>query len=438
MKVKKIIFVLVILIVLSIGWILSVRAISGVELRESQNELIEKADILASKELYIRSIPLYEKALSYSTDRNIEIEEKLLANYQAFEEYDSYINLVERRMERDNATEQEYLTASQYYINSGKIENAMALLKNGMKKFAATTIEDMYEANRYGYMLHMTDYTEIIPTTDNMLMPAFNGEKWGYINNKGRGQTEFKYDFVTPFNQPGYAVVLYNGSYYVITRSGDKYGIDETGITDVYSLTPNFILAQANGYYGYYNYDFQCVAPTHQYEKITANACGFAAVKKDGFWGIITDSGTVVVDFILEDVAINSLGSVYANNMAMVKTNGLWYLVDTKGNQISETGYANAKAPESNGYIAVANTEGMWGYIDQKGNLVIDFQYINALSFSQHLAAVQIGSNWGYISEKNKLVIEQFIKEAQPFHNGIAQVRFADGMGLLELEYFEE
>ena len=69
---------------------------------------------------------------------------------------------------------------------------------------------------------------------------------------------------------------------------------------------------------------------------------------------------------------------------------------------------------------------------------MIDYQYVDAMSFSQHLAAVKVGGSWGYISEKNVLVIEQFIEAAEPFHNGIAQVKFADGEGLIMLDYVGE
>lgn len=438
MKRKRWILVLGILAVLIIGWFLSIRAASGIEIRKNQDILAGEADYLAAKELYVRAIPMYKKALGYETAANSEIEARLLASLQAFGDYDSFVGLVEKRAVEGTAKEWEYLTAAQYYINSRGLYKAMALLQRGMEKLGGDKLSGMYEANRYGYTLRMTGCEEIIPTADNSFMPAFDGEKWGYVDDSGRALTDFSYDSATPYNSNGYAVVSLDGKYYVITRSGAKYGVDETGITRVLALTPSFILAQAEGSYSYYNYDFQCVAPAHQYEEITANACGLAAVKKNGKWGIITDGGATVVDFVLEDVAVNSLGSAYAGNAAMVRMDGEWYLVDTEGKKIKETGYASAKAPESDGYIAVANKEGLWGFINRQGDLVIDYQYTDALSFSQHLAAVEKGGSWGYISENNKLVIEQYMEDAMPFHNGIAQARFVDGEGLLKLEYFED
>ena len=122
----------------------------------------------------------------------------------------------------------------------------------------------------------------------------------------------------------------------------------------------------------------------------------------------------------------------------MVKENGKWHLIDTEGNSLGDGEYANAKAPESNGYIAVANGEGKWGYINSEGELVIDYQYKDALSFSNGLGAVKIVDNWGYISAGNSLVIEDLWSSASPFHGGIAQVGFADRISLITLKYYEE
>lgn len=438
MKTKRWMLILVMLVVCIVSWYLAVLAASGIETKEYQKLLVEEADKLASKELYVRAIPAYQKALEYTTDANTEIETRLMESYLAFGEYDSYAAFVEKRVIKGTATEKEYLTVAQYYIDNMRLEKAMELLQKGIQRLDSAALEDMYEANRYGYSLRLTNYEEIIPTADNSYMPAFDGKKWGYIDSTGRVQTAFQYDLALPFNSRGYGVVSYNGKYYVITKSGARYGVDETGITDVYAISYDYILAQVNGSYSYYNFDFQCITSENQYEEITANACGLAAVKKNGFWGIITDGGSVVVDFILEDVAVNSLGAVYSNNTAMVQMDGKWYLVDTKGRKISETGYFGAKAPESEGFVAVSNEEGKWGFINRQGELVIDYQYDDAYSFSQHLAAVQIGADWGYISEKNKLVIEQFMRDAKPFHNGIAQAKFVDGEGLLILDYFEK
>ena len=268
-------------------------------------------------------------------------------------------------------------------------------------------------------------------------MPVKYGEKWFYVDDLGQPITDYQYDYATPYNDEGYAVVMEEGQFYLIVHNGDKYGIDKTKVEEVYQMSQNHILAKKGGLFSYYNYDFENVAPAHQYEQITVNACGVAAVKKDNKWGIITDSGKKVSDFIYDDVAVNSLGSIFSHDVAMVKLGELWYLIDTEGNKVLEQGFYGAKAPESEGLIAVENEKHKWGYINSKGEKVIDYQYADAKSFSDDLAAIKHGETWGYISKLNQLVIDQKFMDANPFHNGTAQASFIDGKILIKLKYRE-
>lgn len=438
MRGKRLFLILVMAGILAMGWGLSIQAVSGTKDLETQTELVRQAEILAEKKLYVRAIPLYEKALTYQTESNAEIESKLLNVYKEYGDTASYLQLVEKRVRQGSAQEEEYLTAADYYMNSYNLDEALILLKEGISQLGSYELENLYEANRYSYTVRVTDYQEIIPTKSNNLMPAYNGESWCYINKGGKAELPGPYDTAVPFNSRGYGVVSKGGSYYTIVTSGARYGVDETGVTDVYAVTDNYILAKVNGSYSYYNYDFQCMGTGHQYEDITKNSCGVAAVKKDGKWGIITDTGELVVDFMLEDVAVNSLGCVFENDVAMVKLDGMWYLVNAQGQKLSEQAFFNAKAPESSGYIAVADANGKWGFINQSAELVIECQYQDACSFSNHLGAVKKADTWGYVSEKNELVIDELLDNARPFHNGIAQAHSSLGAVLIKLENFEE
>ena len=447
MKGQRMLLLLLFGALLAAGWLAVVRSASGAGIREKQNELVAQADEYGKKELYVRAVPLYEEALTLSSSQNPSIEEKLLAAYQAYGDFSSYIRLVEKRSLEQTARRTEYIQAADYYMASSKIQEAMALIRKGMEALKEETedaqaLEAYYEAYRYGYQVRETRFTAMIPTASNSLMPAFDGEKWGYVDERGMGVLSFVYDSATPFNAEGCAVVSAEGTYCTILQNGDRYGVDDgtryPRMTDVLTVSKTRVLGKRDGSYSYFNYDFEPIAPGHQYTQMTANACGVAAVKKDSGWGIITDSGETAVDFTLEDLAVNSLGCAFAGDRAMVKENGSWYLIDPEGNRIGETGFAGAKAPESYGCIAVADSTGQWGYIDREGNLVIDYQYADALSFSDGLAAVRIVNDWGYISEKNVLVIEDVWSEAWPFHNGVAQADLSGNISLITLNYREE
>ena len=74
MKGKRWIVVMVLLLVIGLGWYLSVRTASGVDDRNDQAALVQQADLYAGKELYVRAVPLYSRALGYRTDAVPKLE----------------------------------------------------------------------------------------------------------------------------------------------------------------------------------------------------------------------------------------------------------------------------------------------------------------------------------------------------------------------------
>lgn len=63
-----------------------------------------------------------------------------------------------------------------------------------------------------------------------------------------------------------------------------------------------------------------------------------------------------------------------------------------------------------------------YGFIDKQGNFVIKPHFDLAQSFSEGLAAFEIGDKWGYIDLQGNVVIEPQYDGARPFHEGLASV----------------
>ena len=120
MKGKRLLLVLVFVAVLAVGWITAVKATTGTEIIKKQNELVAEADDYFARELYVRAIPLYEEALTYSTGQNEMIRKKLLEAYLEYGDMSSYIKLVEKRISAGSAEEEEYLNVADYYIGRSK------------------------------------------------------------------------------------------------------------------------------------------------------------------------------------------------------------------------------------------------------------------------------------------------------------------------------
>lgn len=439
MRGKRVFFVLIITVVLVFGWLFTLKSASGIDEVNEQKQLVSDAETYLNKKLYVRGIPMLERAVSITTPNSPAILRQLLEAYWNYGDIDNYYNLL-KTMENDESDmlvqAQDYIILAKHYLENGDESEALKTVLAGQKAHPDPGLDELYEQCRYKTSITSSDYLMLSDTKDGEFHPCFDGEVWNYADDKGRERLIVDAQEALSFNDE-YGVVKANNVYYTILKNGDLYGIDETGVDEVLGLTDRFIVAKKDGLYGYYNYDFELASSTLQFEDMTLNNNGVTAVKRDGKWGIINDDGETVTDFIFEDVAVNSLGCAFAGGHAMVKKDGAWLLIDTTGEVISEQTFADAKAPESDEYIAVANAEGKWGFIDSEGNLVIDYQYYDAASFSCEMAPVMVVNSWGYISSKNHLVIEDYYESAQPFHEGYAIANTAMGVDVIEQRYYD-
>lgn len=441
MRGKKFFFIFILAAVFAVGWLLTLRAASGIEERREQEELTAQAELFLERGQYVRGIPLLEEALSIKTDgadeQRAEIQKKLLKAYADYGDMESYETLLVQMECAQIAQPENYVTLAEYQVQQGDLESMLKTVQTGLQYHADEKLETLYEENRYACTISLTGYEQLQLLAGTAWMPAFDGEWWCYTDVYGKVVLSDDYEEAAAFNQNGYGVVKKDGAYRVILQNGDLYGVDDTGVEEVYALTSNAVIAKKDGQYGYYSYDFELLSEELLFEDITRSSNGVSAVKRNGKWGIFSTSEGMVTDFIYEDVAINSQGAAFAAERAMVKQGGKWMLVDCAGNALTDAVFVKAKAPESDGWIAVADASEKWGYIDENGNRMIDYQYWDAKSFSCDVAAVCTANHWGYISMKNVLVIEARYLDAEPFQNGRAAASTVEGAAILQMKYYD-
>ena len=442
---KKVFVILVLVLVLLLGWFLAFKAVTHMDEIKKQDKLVSQADSFMSRELYVRAIPLYEEATKIKTTdkRGLEVENKLLNAYFLHEDMDLYAKLVEKRADRQVAAVEEYSNTFLHYVENYRMTKAFDLIKKGIDNTGAPELKDLYEEYRYLYRLKSTKLTEIGSTIDNEIMPAFDGEKWGYIAADGDTVIAPQYDKVTAFTTDGIAGVMMDGRAYSVNAAGDKYSVDDnpnaTRIDDVAYTFGTFIVARKDGKYGFFDYDFNPVSENCRFDEVTRPSNGVVVGKNGSEWQIVNINDGSVIKGGIEDVAVNSYGSVFYDGRGMIKIGGKWHLVDLNGNDRSANTFDNAKAPESAGYIAVANNADRWGFIDDKGELVIDYEYNDAYSFSDEVAAVQkYNDSWVYISKKNVPISEQEFTMARPSHGGVGQVIVDEKVELIIFRYYDK
>lgn len=434
---KKIIVIFALVFVLLIGWVLALKAVTRMDEIKKQDKLIAQADNFMSRELYVRAIPVYEEAAKIKTTetRDFDLETRLMKAYYLHGDYAKYAKLVEARAENNTASVEDYKNTFNFYVSSFSMSKAFALIHKGIDQTGDEELMNLYEQYRYTYKTRSTKFAYIAPTADNTIMPAFDGEKWGYISRDGGVIVQPQFDEATAFSADGIAAVAKDGKYFAINVAGDKYGLDDnpknTRIQGLAYSFASYFQAKKDGKYGIFNYDYNQILTNLQFDEVTRSSHGVIVAKNGNEWGIYSLTEGTLIKGGIEDVAINSYGSVFRDNRGMIKIGGRWHLVNTMGEDLTGETFDDAKAPESEGYIAVADKAGRWGFINDKGELVIEYKYTDAYSFSDYVAAVKTYSDdWIYISRKDVPISEEVFENATPFHGGVGQI-YENGMARL-------
>ena len=151
-------------------------------------------------------------------------------------------------------------------------------------------------------------------------------------------------------------------------------------------------------------------------------------------WAIINERGNKVTEFVFEDIKLDDKGIAFRNDRAIAKRDGVYILIDSKGNQVGNGSWQDADAFNSD-MLAAVMKDGKWGFIDSNGKVVVEYTYDGAKSFSSGMAAVAVDDNWGYISSEDyQIKIEPDFAEANDFSpNGTAFVKEGEKYRLLRI-----
>ncbi len=401
-----------------------------------QEALVQEAQVFLQDKLYIRAVNNYKAALSdYQTEQNPQLEKELVALYLEAGMLEEYYSLIEERIEAERADEEEYLAIARHYLEEGSEKNAITVLQDGIRKFQNQEMIQLREQTCYAYKTRTVNTAALGTLGDSVYIPAFDGDKWGYISTSGDILLDFIYEEATDFCGD-YAVVKLDGVYTLIDKNGYWNAVDKNSLERVTDISSSAIVGFKDGVCRIYSRTFQPLSEEN-FEQVYLNDNGLYVVQNGGKWAILSEELEAVTDYIFMDVAVNSLGNVFCGNYAVVKDQNGYVLINQEGEPMYEARFSDAKGFEG-GLYAVADADGSWGFANEKAELVVDYQYVDAHSFSCDLAAVEYAGKWGYINRYNTMVIEASYTQASPFRNGTAIVGNDLGASeILTLKYFE-
>ena len=260
---------------------------------------------------------------------------------------------------------------------------------------------------------------------------VYNGEKYGYIDDKGNEITSFIYDSATIFSE-GFAVTEKDGEYLIIDSSGKEVKKIEYAPDFIFgSFSNGLIEVYGEDGYGFINTNGELKIPCKYHEEDmggTSFSEGIAAVFNGDKYGFIDSTGKEITPFIYE-----SAGS-FSEGLASVKKDGKWYYIDNRGNIVLDI--KDSYPGDFHEGIAVISSEEKWYYIDKTGKVIIDNNYSSAEQFNDGYAVVgkKEGDNtlYGVIDTSGKEIIP-CVYEFLYFSEGLSCIEKNDVWGFVDL-----
>lgn len=407
----------------------------------SYAETIKEARDFAGKGVEVDAISKYKEAIAINPTIEIYIEagEVYFDNDDISGAKDWYLNQLLINYPREVQT---YLYGIRVYLAANNYRSAFSVYDEYLGRgLYLQEIEDKIDQIRYLYDLS-GDYEDVGVFSDSSNTAAVKYEGlWGYVD--ASGNRKITYDYVSAGIFGTLAPVIdEEGSAYYIDQNGnvkinDQFILEtDPSFSDVEEfqvIQSNMILAYNGSVWNYYDADdYQKLFGG--YQNATPVTMGVGAVSEDGkTWAIISNEGSLLTDFVYDDVVLDEKGVLCRTNAIVVQESDVYYLIDTNGNRINSDTYEQAYAFYDGSYAACANGRN-WFFVDDKGEVAISGTFQDARSFSNGLAAVKQNGKWGYIDLTGDVVIPCEFDGAGPFNtSGVAFVKLGERWKLLSL-----
>lgn len=402
---------LILLALLVISWITTIQGLG----KEQEEYLMhmERAAEYEAKQIYVDALTEYEAALSY-TQNPYEIQLKIMDTYLALGKKADFADYGERLLTEYHYPEEVIKKLVDYQLERDNKEKAIELLTAALKvkpdnawcTDKLTSLKGTYKDTFLGGEFVGKFYGKYAPFKDEGM--------WGLIDTEGKKVTGQIYDEILPYSRDGrYAPVKLNSEWFFVDQNGYRKLVPDENVESLGIFGEGYAAYQIGGSYGYLDEKMN-IAAKPQWQEAGTFAKNLAPVKKDGKWALIDTNFQLVTDYIYEDIIRNAYGESTRFGVYMAKLNGTYHVYDLFGNQLGSAGFEDAKAFESEGPAAVKVGK-HWGFVGMDGEMVIKPQYEDARSSSRQLAPVLSDDLWGYIDMDNQIRIEPKFTYADTF-----------------------
>ena len=252
---------------------------------------------------------------------------------------------------------------------------------------------------------------------------AYENGKFGVINNYGETVIEPSYDEIIsiPKSSESIFICTYdvddkNGTYKTkaINEKGELIlaGYDKIEAIDNFDskqnvwYEDNVLRVSKNGKYGIINFDGQEILPC-EYDEITSlkGTKSNFIVKKDGNVGLVNEIGQTIVNTEYKNIL--ALKEGYKSEYIIVNADNKYGIISTSGTVLIESIYNEIKYIGSSHLFAVKQDETWKIYDTEENKIVIDSDYKDIVEAkSDNIVIVNNDGKYGVISKTNEIKIE--------------------------------
>ncbi|MDD6889733.1 MAG: WG repeat-containing protein [Bacteroidales bacterium] len=233
-----------------------------------------------------------------------------------------------------------------------------------------------------------------------------------------------KDDIRTTNGNNGSTNMKYECIYGYIDNDGNEILYD-----DVCDMSEGMIAVKLNGKWGYINETGKLIIP-FVYDEAWAFSEGLATVALGIAWGCIDKAGHEVIP-----VKYDYVSDCSNNGLHFASLNDEEFIIDKTGRElIREVNHGEDLDlfPDFHEGMASVRYNGKYGFLNDKGDEVIPFKYDCAGHFNEGLAAVKSDGKWGFIDKADNIVIPFRYDDARSFNEGVAAVKFNGKWGFID------
>ena len=389
---------------------------------------IENARAYEKQEIYIKAINEYEAALQLDK-KSYDIRIALAEDYARIDQQDQFQSMCQQAIDLQPNRETAYLLLADYWKEQGQTAEFVSLLKKAKESVKdSEKLDQMYQELEGQYTVikcnfsDMTDFYHGYAT--GQLAQVENEETRTYeclVNEAGEYNSDILFQKVVPCGENHLFIRCdETGKWELADDSGYTAAATDKELMDAHPFSQGYSSVEMDGNMAFSQIDW---------DYIGSFVNGYAPAKKEGKWAMVNQRNlNAVTEYQYDDIKMNDFGAGFYGKRAFAKKNGVYQLINEKGETVGKETFSDARAFESE-QPAAAQQNGKWGFVNQDGEWFIEPVYDDAKSFSNGYAAVKVGTKWGYLNSRRELVIApQFAEAKNVTKNGVAPVSLADGV----------